>query len=330
MNFTLPLLIRCSAIALSLALLQGCDSQNMSSTYDTPSQSNTDGNQLVGLVLPASGVDEGNADGTEHTDTGDSGQATPDSPEGGNSLGVSSRQLAAETLQYVATHANLALFVQGLANSTNAYGYYDCAKGGTVHYAAVARTSDRAVLGWQFSQCVLSDDQGGDVSYSGDLTISCERPERTSGGRNCSVSFSDLSTHYSGRTSVFNGQLAQLNESASLRSESTDMATVTDGVRWTSVSQTIASEAREIRGLTTALISNRELEFNALGDSGYRQSGDGCLQAGTVLLKHTHSESRVHILAQSGGNMLINDNGVSDSLACDELHALPFTALVLR
>lgn len=331
-----PLFTRCSLLVLGLALVQGCDSQSATSVYDNPIQSTGDGDQLVGHVLPAAGATASNGDqaaddgaaGSE--DSGGSAAEAAEDPEGGSSLGAPSRLLAADTLQYVATHANLARFVQALANSSSAYGYYDCGKSGSLNYAAVARTSDREVLGWQFSQCVLSDAKSGDVSYNGNVTVSCEREARTSGARSCSVGFSDLSASYAGRSTVFNGQLAQFDDFASLKSESTDIVTVTDGARWTSESQTIASEGAEIRGLSTALISNDALEFSALGEVDYRQSADGCLQAGSVMLKHQHSETRVRIHAQSGGNMLIDDNGLSDSLACDELRALPFTALVLR
>ncbi len=275
------------------------------------------------------GTGDGDGNGGDGEGAGDGGgNGNGGEDNGGGSLGPSSSELAVSALNYTASHANLARFAHALMLGTYNSGIsYSCAGGGTATLNSSTANNNLAIPTWSFNNCTLASSAGLNVTYSGQLSGSCEAASRT-GIENalyCAAVFTQFQSSYDDQTTVFNGSYDMVTESESLNSVASNFSTGSADDTWVSPSQTLATEASELRGLNSRIDTN-ELTLTIQGQDGYRQASSGCLSSGIVQIKDANSSAAVSIAAAVGGNMIVDDGLSSSTVACSELSPMPYTS----
>ena len=343
MKFSHTPLARACTLALGLTLLHGCDSDGEFSEVSNVTQA-TGNTEFVGLSSQQSssqdgGGDNGTGDGGDNSGGGDNGTGDGGDNSSGDCannscvLGTPSRALAISALEYATSHANLAHFAQALANNGAAAGSYQCIGGGTAIFSAESRSDNHGIPTWAFTDCQLPADSETSLIYNGHLSSVCTRTNRTSNDAvmECTAAFNNLRVASNDHAAAINGTVTLSIDGESLRTDSAGLSTATALDTWTSPSQTIASQGSELRGLNIRVDTLADnLALTILGQGEFRLSAAGCLLSGDVLVGDFYSDATISITGQSGGNMLLNTVATTETIACSEISALPYTAPQFR
>lgn len=283
--------------------------------------------------------DNGTGDGGDNSGGNDNGTGDGGDNSGGDcandicALGTPSRALAISALEYSASHSNLARFAEALATNGATAGSYQCIDGGTVTFSAENRSYNHSIPTWAFTQCRLPTDSDTSLIYNGHLSPVCTRSNRTSNDAalECTATFNNLRVASDSQEAAINGTVALSIEGESLRADSAGLSTATALDTWTSPSQTIANQSGELRGLNIRVDTLSEsLALTILGQGEFRLSAAGCLLSGDLLVGDYYSDAKISITGQSGDNMLLNSVATTETIACSEITALPYTAPQFR
>ena len=299
---------------------------------------NSGGDNSTGDGGDNSGGDNGTGDGGNNSgsdnSTGDGGDNSGGDCANDNcALGTPSRALAISVLEYSTSHANLARFAEALANNGASAGSYQCIDGGTATFSSESRSDNHSIPTWAFTNCQLPADSDTSLIYNGHLSSVCTRTNRTSNdaAMECTAAFNNLRVTSDAHAAAINGAVALSIEGESLREDSAGLSTTTALDTWTSPSQTIASQGGELRGLNIRVDTLADnLALTILGQGDFRLSATGCLLSGDVLVGDFYSDATISITGQSGGNMLLNTVATTETIACSEISALPYTAPQFR